>query len=34
VWIDAEGKKYPSDVASPPYAIGALEEILTLVPGE
>jgi HAD superfamily hydrolase (TIGR01509 family) len=33
VWIDAEGKKYPSDLPAPPYTIGALEELLALVPG-
>lgn len=33
VWIDAEGKKYPSDLPSPPYTIGSLEELPTLIPG-
>lgn len=33
VWIDAEGKKYPSDLPLPPYTIGSLEDLLTLIPG-
>jgi HAD superfamily hydrolase (TIGR01509 family) len=33
VWIDAEGKKYPSELPPPPYRIGALEDLLALVPG-
>jgi HAD superfamily hydrolase (TIGR01509 family) len=31
VWIDAEGKPYPSDLAPPRYTIGALKEMLVLV---
>jgi len=31
VWLDAENKKYPSDLPPPPYRIGALEELLALV---
>jgi HAD superfamily hydrolase (TIGR01509 family) len=34
VWIDAEGKKYPSDLPPPPYTIGALAEMLALVAPE
>jgi putative hydrolase of the HAD superfamily len=32
VWIDAEGKTYPSDLPPPPHAVGALDELLDLVP--
>jgi HAD superfamily hydrolase (TIGR01509 family) len=32
VWLDAEGKTYPAGLPAPPHRIGALEEVLALVP--
>jgi HAD superfamily hydrolase (TIGR01509 family) len=32
VWIDAEGKAYPPDLAPPRYTVGALEELMDILP--
>jgi putative hydrolase of the HAD superfamily len=33
VWLDAEGRTYPQDVAEPDSSIASLTEFLALVPG-
>ncbi len=34
VWLDHEGKKYPSDLPPPTHVVGSLEEVLALVAAE